>query len=102
MLALKGLRGLVILDEIQRRPDLYRALRVLVDRPEQPCRFLVLGSASPGLLKQSPETLAGRIIYHRLSGFSLDDVDVREQDLLWRRDGFPRSFLARTDRDSME
>jgi hypothetical protein len=102
MLGLKGLRGLVILDEIQRRPDLYRALRVLVDRPQQPCRFLVLGSASPELLKQSSETLAGRIIYHRLGGFSLDDVDVREQDLLWCRGGFPRSFLARTDRDSME
>jgi hypothetical protein len=102
MLALKGLRGLVILDEIQRRPELFRTLRVLADRPESPCRFLVLGSASPELLKQSSETLAGRIVYHRLGGFSLEEVGVRDRDLLWCRGGFPRSFLAPTDRDSME
>jgi predicted AAA+ superfamily ATPase len=102
MLALKGLQGLVILDEIQRRPELFRTLRVLADRPESLCRFLVLGSASPELLKQSSETLAGRIVYHRLGGFSLEEVGVRDRDLLWCRGGFPRSFLARTDRDSMK
>ncbi len=70
MLALKSLEGLVVLDEIQRRPELFPVLRVLADRSHKPCRFLVLGSASPGLLKQSSETLAGRIIYHPLGGFS--------------------------------
>jgi len=102
MLALKGLGGLVIVDEIQYRPDLFRVLRVLADRPGAPCRFLVLGSASPELLKQSSETLAGRIVYHRLGGFALDEVGVKEGNRLWCRGGFPRSFLARTDSDSME
>ena len=102
LLGLKALRGLVIIDEIQHRPDLFRVLRVLADRPDAPCRFLVLGSASPELLRQSSETLAGRIIYHRVGGFSLDDVGAREGDRLWCRGGFPRSFLARTESDSME
>jgi len=102
MLALKGLGGLVIIDEIQHRPDLFRVLRVLSDRPGTPCRFLVLGSASPELLRQSAETLAGRIVYHRLGGFALDDAGAESGDMLWCRGGFPRSFLARTDSDSME
>jgi predicted AAA+ superfamily ATPase len=75
---------------------------VLADRPGPPCRFLVLGSASPELLRQSSETLAGRIVYHRLGGFALDDVEAKERDRLRSRGGFPRSFLARTDSDSME
>lgn len=102
MLALKRLKGLVVIDEVQRRPDLFPALRVLADRPEYPCRFLVLGIASPGLLKQSSETLAGRIVYHHLSGFALDEVGVAAHEILWRRGGFPRSFLARTDDESLE
>ena len=102
MLALKGLSGLIIIDEIQHRPEIFRVLRVLADRSAAPCRFLVLGSASPDLQKQSSETLAGRIVYHRLGGFSLDDVSADEADRLWCRGGFPRSFLPRTDRDSME
>ena len=102
LLALKPLRGLVIIDEVHHRPDLFRTLRVLADRPGTPCRFLVLGSASPELLKQSSETLAGRISYHRLGGFALDDVKANEANRLWCRGGFPRSFLARADRDSME
>jgi predicted AAA+ superfamily ATPase len=102
MLALKGLSGLVIIDEIQHRPDLFRALRVLADRTPPPCRFLVLGSASPELLRQSSETLAGRIVYHRLGGFALVDVGAKAGDRLWCRGGFPRSFLARTEKDSME
>ena len=65
MLALKGLKGLVVIDEIQRYPDLFPVLRVLVDRPKLPARFLILGSASPDLLRQSAESLAGRIIYHQ-------------------------------------
>ena len=102
LLGLKALRGLVIIDEIQHCPDLFRVLRVLADRPDASCRFLVLGSASPELLRQSSETLAGRIIYHRVGGFALDDVGAREGDRLWCRGGFPRSFLARTESDSME
>lgn len=101
-LALKPLRGLVILDEVQRRPDLFSALRVLADRPGRPCRFLVLGSASPDLLAQSAETLAGRIVYHHLEGFSLAETGADDAEKLWRRGGFPRSFLARTDGESME
>ena len=102
MLALRPLKGLVILDEVQRRPDLFPALRVLADRPARPCRFLVLGSASPGLLKQSSETLAGRIVYHHLAGFALAEIGRAECDKLWRRGGFPRAFLARTEAASME
>jgi predicted AAA+ superfamily ATPase len=101
LLALKGLRGLVVIDEIQHRPDLFRVLRVLADRRDRPCRFLVLGGASPDLLKQSSESLAGRIAYPELGGFSLDEVGVRSADRLWCRGGFPRSFLARTDADSI-
>jgi predicted AAA+ superfamily ATPase len=102
MLALKGLSGLVIIDGIQHRPDIFRALRVLADRPVSSCRFLVLGSASPELLRQSSETLAGRIVYHRLGGFVLAEVGAKDGDRLWCRGGFPRSFLARTESDSME
>ena len=71
MLALADLRGLIILDEVQRRPDLFPILRVLADRKPKPARFLVLGSASPDLLRQSSETLAGRITYYELPGLSL-------------------------------
>lgn len=102
LLALRELRGLVIIDEIQHHPELFRALRVLADREDPPCRFLVLGSASPELLRQSSESLAGRIVYHELGGFSLGEVGVRAADRLWCRGGFPRSYLARTDGDSME
>jgi predicted AAA+ superfamily ATPase len=97
MLALAPLRGLVILDEIHRRPDIFPTLRVLSDRPKKPARFLVLGSASPELLRQSSETLAGRIAYHDLTGFSLEEVGPPAMNRLWLRGGFPRSFLARSD-----
>lgn len=97
MLALKPLRGLVILDEIHRRPDIFPTLRVLSDRPKKPARFLVLGSASPELLRQSSETLAGRIAYHDLTGFSLEEVGPAALNRLWLRGGFPRSFLARSE-----
>jgi predicted AAA+ superfamily ATPase len=102
MLALKGLKGLVVIDEIQRYPDLFAVLRVLVDRPKLPARFLILGSASPGLLRQSAETLAGRIIYHQLNGFSFDEVGVEQHMRLWLRGRFPRSFLARSHAESEE
>lgn len=102
MLVLKPLRGLVIIDEIQRYPGLFPALRVLADRPRRPCRFLILGSASPDLLIQTSETLAGRIVYHQLGGFALDEVGSRDYPKLWRRGGLPRSFLARSEQDSFE
>jgi predicted AAA+ superfamily ATPase len=101
-LTLEPLRGLVVIDEIQRRPDLFPLLRVLADRPRRPARFLVLGSASPDLLRQSAESLAGRVAYHELGGFSLEDVGPRRADRLWFRGGFPRSFLARTEREGDE
>jgi hypothetical protein len=94
MLALGSLVGLVVIDEVQRRPDLFPVLRVLVDRPSNAARFLVLGSASPDLLRQSSETLAGRIAYHELSGLALDEVGMSSAERLWVRGGFPRSFLA--------
>ena len=94
MFALEGLGGLVILDEIQLRPELFPVLRVLADRPGPPARFLVLGSASPDLLRQSSETLAGRIAYHELGGLSLGEVGAERLETLWLRGGFPRSLLA--------
>jgi hypothetical protein len=102
MLALSELTGLVVIDEVQYRPDLFPVLRVLVDRPDQPARFLVLGSASPDLLRQSSETLAGRIAYHRLGGLTVDEVEASQLDRLWLRGGFPRSFLAPSDEASAE
>lgn len=100
-LALEPLEGLVIVDEIQRLPDLFPLLRVLVDRPEASTRFLVLGSAGPELLRQSSETLAGRIAYHELPPLRLDEVGIDAQDRLWLRGGFPRSFLAPDDAQSL-
>ena len=96
MLALRKLRGLIVLDEIQRVPGLFEVLRVLADRRPRPARFLVLGSASPDLLRQSSESLAGRIAYIELDGFSLAEVETASLDRLWLRGGLPRSFLART------
>lgn len=100
-LALGPLTGLVVLDEVQRRPDLFQVLRALVDRPGTPLRFLVLGSAAPELLRQSSETLAGRIAYHSLPGFALDEVGKERLERLWLRGGFPRSFLASSEATSL-
>jgi hypothetical protein len=100
MLALEDLRGLVVIDEIQRRPDLFPVLRVLVDRPRNPARFLVLGSASPELLRQSSETLAGRITYLEVAPFSAVETGTSRLKRLWLRGGLPASFLARDDRAS--
>ncbi|MGB5874519.1 MAG: ATP-binding protein [Bacteroidota bacterium] len=102
MLALQGLKGLVIIDEIQRMPELFPVLRVLVDRPRARARFLLLGSASPELLRQGSESLAGRISYHELHGFSLGEVGVKNSDRLWVRGGFPDSYLARSAVSSSE
>jgi predicted AAA+ superfamily ATPase len=100
LLALRPLRGMIVIDEVQRRPDLFATLRVLVDEPRAGRRFLVLGSASPDPLRQTSESLAGRIAYHELDGFSLEEVGSRQWERLWRRGGFPRSFLARSDGES--
>lgn len=102
MFTLKGLKGLVVIDEIQRLPEIFPVLRVLVDRPKGSARFLVLGSASPELLRQGSESLAGRIIYHELGGFSLDEVGMKNHQRLWVRGGFPRSYLASSDTVSEE
>ena len=99
-LTLAPLRGLVVLDEIQNRPDLFPVLRVLADRPGTPARFLVLGSASPDLLRQSSETLAGRIAFHELGGFALEEIGPENLARLWFRGGFPRSYLGRSHRES--
>lgn len=102
MLALKGLRGIVIIDEIQRKPELFDILRVLADRRPLPARFLILGSASPDLIRKGSESLAGRVCYHELQGFSLDEVGVTHLDRLWVRGGFPRSYLASSNTASRE
>lgn len=98
LLALRPLRGLVVLDEVQRVPDVFRALRVLADRRPVPARFLILGSASPELLQQGSETLAGRIAFHELPGLSLAEVGASNVLRLWLRGGFPRAYLARSGR----
>lgn len=94
--ALESLRGLVVLDEIQRRPELFPILRVLADRRPVRARFLVLGSASPEMLQQTSETLAGRISYYELPGLLLPEVQMKNQAKLWLRGGFPSSYTAST------
>lgn len=100
MTTLRSLRGLVVLDEAPRHPELFPVLRVLADRPDVPARFLVLGSASPELSRQSAESLAGRVEIVELRGFDLAEVGTGAHDGLWVRGGFPRSFLAASDADS--
>ena len=99
--ALRSLKRLVVIDEIQRRPDLFPLLRVLADRKPLPARFLILGSASPDLLKQSSETLAGRLETIPLEGFRLSDLGAAAQSRHWLRGGFPLSFTARAEKDSV-
>lgn len=101
-LALQDLSGLVIIDEIQRRPELFPVLRVLVDRPGNPARFLILGSASRDLIRQSSETLAGRIGHIELTPFSLFETGNQEKQGLWLRGGFPPSFLAKSNAASLQ
>ncbi len=99
-LAFEHLTGLIVIDEIQRRPELFPLLRVLVDEPEKKQRYLILGSASRDLIKQSSETLAGRIQYIEINPFSY--AETQETKNLWLRGGFPRSYLARNDRESFQ
>jgi len=99
--ALRPLKGLVVIDEVHRRPDLFPLLRVLADRTPLPSRLLILGSASPDLLKQSSETLAGRLETVPLEGFRLADLGASAQGKHWLRGGFPLSFTARRETDSL-
>ena len=102
LLALENIQGLIVLDEIQRIPNLFPVLRVLADRPGQKTKFLILGSASRDLIRQSSESLAGRISYLEMGGFSLDLVGADNQEKLWIRGSFPRSFLAAGDAASYQ
>ena len=95
-LVLEPMKGMVVLDEIQRRPDLMPVLRVLADRRPVPCRFLILGSASPDLVRHASESLAGRVHFVDMAGLALPEVGADRQDKLWLRGGLPNSFMART------
>ncbi len=101
MTSLQDLQGLVVIDEIQRKPDLFPILRVLCDRDPLPARFLILGSASPELMRGTSESLAGRIETVSISGFSLAEVGVDSISEHWLRGGFPLSFLAVSEADSL-
>lgn len=95
-LVLKKLTGLVVIDEIQLRPDLFSVLRVLVDRKDNNTIFMILGSASPNILKHASESLAGRIDFINMNGFNLSEVSIEQMTTLWDRGGFPRSFLSQS------
>ena len=101
MTALSPLRGLVVIDEVQRLPGLFTVLRVLADRRGDLARFLLLGSASGGLMRQTAESLAGRMERVEIGGFSLHELGAPEAEVLWRRGGFPQAYLARSESDSM-
>ena len=101
MTALECLKGLIVIDEIQRMPDLFPVLRVLADRLPLPARFLILGSASPNLLSQAPESLAGRIETISMSGFGLPELGISAHESHWLRGGFPPSYLASSEQDSL-
>ena len=98
--ALESLKGTVVIDEVQRRPDLFPILRVLADRSPLPSRFLILGSAAPRLLRQSSESLAGRQAILLLTGFSLQEVGPDNHAEHWLRGGYPRSYVASNREDS--
>ena len=92
--------GLVVLDEIQRRPDILPILRVLLDRVPLPAQFLTLGSSSPELMRGASESLAGRVEFVHMSGFTLGETGARTLLPLWNRGGYPLSYLAADDADS--
>lgn len=97
-LLLSPLKGLVILDEIQRLPELFPLLRVLADRSDLPARFLILGSASQDLIAGASESLAGRLSFIDVSGFSLSELGIENLEKCWWRGGFPRAYLARSNK----
>ena len=101
MTALRPLRGLVVIDEVQRLRDLFPVLRVLADRRSRPAHFLILGSAAGDLLRENSESLAGRVEHIAIGGFSLPEVGADRSAALWRRGGFPLAYLARSERDSL-
>lgn len=104
MSALAAPESLVVIDEVQHAPELFRVLRVLIDRPgriDRPGQYLLLGSASPALLRQTSESLAGRIEVIEVAGFNLGEVGAERQAQLWHRGGYPLSFLAASDADSL-
>jgi predicted AAA+ superfamily ATPase len=100
MSALRGRRGLVVIDEVQRAPEIFKTLRVLADRHDLPGRFLLLGSAGPSLLKQSSESLAGRTEVMEIGGFTLNEVNAGAAAKLWRRGGYPLSFISGSEEGS--
>jgi hypothetical protein len=100
--ALRPLRGLVVIDEAQRLPELFPLLRVLLDRPDTPARFLLTGSAAPELIRGLSESLAGRVGIVDLGGFTLGEVGPEALHPLWLRGGFPRSFLAEDESSSRQ
>jgi len=102
MTALEPLRGLVVIDEAQLRPELFPVLRVLADRKPSPAQFLLLGSASPDLVRGVSESLAGRVALVPMTGFDLSEVGTKNVRKLWWRGGFPRSFLAGSDDESRQ
>jgi len=100
VLALRASAGLTVIDEVQLAPNLFPILRVLIDHDDRPGRFLLLGSASPALLRQAGESLLGRVEVIEVAGFDLGEVGPGEADRLWLRGGFPRAFLATSDADA--
>lgn len=100
MTVLSGIKGLIVIDEVQRQPGLFPILRVLADRRPARAKFLILGSASPELIRNASETLAGRVAFIEMGGFDLGEVETAAQRKLWLRGGFPLAFLARSDAES--
>ncbi len=100
-LVLGSLEGLVVLDEIQQMPELFGTLRVLVDRPDNKVRLIILGSASPHIIRNVSESLAGRVEFIELDGFNLSELGSENWQSLWLRGGFPRSFLANSEANSI-
>jgi len=94
---LKNLTGCVVIDEVQRKPELFEILRPLADRPDHPAKFLILGSASPDLIRGVSESLAGRVLFVRITGFRIDEISEENFQKLWVRGGFPRSYLAESN-----
>jgi len=101
MAALRDLRGLIVIDEIQRAPDLFPVLRVLMDRDSRSGQFLLLGSATPNLLRQAGESLLGRTEVIEVPGFNLDETGAAGLDMLWTRGGYPPAYTAASDADSL-
>lgn len=101
MASLRDLRGLIVIDEIQRAPDLFPVLRVLMDRDSRNGQFLLLGSAGPSLLRQAGESLLGRTEVIEVTGFNLDETGAAGLDTLWARGGYPPAYTAASDADSL-